>query len=321
NEEVNVTVTSEDGTTTSSLRDIFRFDLDNKKEDYASLSVNIQLRRDSRKKDDRKIFLQIQLVTTSIASDEAKQNNNRYYSTFNELVNQKSFFGVKLTVDSEYIVTYNNHEYFQEKDNTYSEDTTTAFIYNQFKDYAIGHGCSVKWSKTGESIVVETEYLPTCETPDIDPIPRDKSRDAVYDDKEGFVSPLFLENSKSQEFKWLSVFSDATDDEIIKGLNDFVDSYGKWIELKRKNEKYLGIYSGIAKQELDKCTENYLRKKHNINNFLSGDRNKERLLSFRLMNAAMFMQLWHSVKVKNDEVNSFLNDESFEYFNYSFYKD
>ena len=61
--------------------------------------------------------------------------------------------------------------------------------------------------------------------------------------------------------------------------------------------------------------------KHNINNFLSGDRNKERLLSFRLMNAAMFMQLWHSVKVKNDEVNSFLNDESFEYFNYSFYKD
>lgn len=321
NEEVNVTVTSEDGTTTSSLRDIFRFDLDDKKEDYASLSVNIQLSRDSRKKDDRKIFLKIQLVNTSIAFDEAKQNNNRYYSTFNELVNQKSFFGVKLTVDSEYIVPYNNHEYFPEKDNTYSEDTTTAFIYNQFKDYAIGHGCSVKWSKTGESIVVETEYLPTCETPDIDPIPRDKSRDAVYDDKEGFVSPLFLENSKSQEFKWLSVFSDATDDEIIKGLNDFVDSYGKWIELKRKNEKYLGIYSGIAKQELDKCTEDYLRMKHNINNFLSGDRNKERLLSFRLMNAAMFMQLWHSVKVKNDEVNSFLNDESFEYFNYSFYKD
>src|SRR5690606_11458553 len=139
NEEVNVTVTSEDGTTTSSLRDIFRFDLDDKKEDYASLSVNIQLSRDSRKKDDRKIFLKIQLVNTSIAFDEAKQNNNRYYSTFNELVNQKSFFGVKLTVDSEYIVPYNNHEYFPEKDNTYSEDTTTAFIYNQFKDYAIGH--------------------------------------------------------------------------------------------------------------------------------------------------------------------------------------
>lgn len=320
NEEINVTVTSEDGTTTSSLRDIFRFDLDNKKEDYASLSVNIQLSRDSRKKDDRKIFLKIQLVNTSIAFDEAKQNNNRYYSTFNELVNQKSFFGVKLTVDSEHIVPYNNHEYFPEKDNTYSEDTTTAFIYNQFKDYAIGHGCSVKWSKSGESIVVETEYLPTCETPDIDPVPRDKSRDAVYDDKEGFVSPLFLENSKSQEFKWLSVFSEATDDEIIKGLNDFVDSYGKWIELKRKDEKYLGIYSGIAKQELHKCTRDYLRMKKNINNFLSGDRNKERLLSFRLMNAAMFMQLWHSVKVKQHAVNSLMNEESFEYFNYSFYK-
>jgi hypothetical protein len=39
------------------------------------------------------------------------------------------------------------------------------------------------------------------------------------------------------------------------------------------------------------------------------------------MNAAMFMQLWHSVKVKQDAVNSFIDDEAFEYFNFSFYKD
>src|SRR5690606_15744357 len=245
----------------------------------------------------------------------------RYYSTFNELVNQKSFFGVNLSVESDYLVPYSNHEYFQEKDNTYSEDTTTAFIYDQFKDYAIGHGCSVKWSKLGVTLKVEAEYLPNCETPDIDPIPRDKSRNAVYNNKEGFISPLFLENSKSQEFKWLSVFSDATNDEIVKGLNDFVGSYGSWIELKRQDEKYQGIYSGIAKQELDKCEGDYLRMKKNIQDFLSGDNNREKLHSFRLMNAAMFMQLWHSVKVKKDEVNSFINDEAFEHFDFSFYKE
>jgi hypothetical protein len=81
------------------------------------------------------------------------------------------------------------------------------------------------------------------------------------------------------------------------------------------------IYSEIAKQELDKCEGDYLRMKKNINDFLSGNSNKEKLNSFRVMNAAMFMQLWHSVKVKQDTVNSFINDEAFEHFNFSFYKD
>lgn len=318
-EEVNITVIKEDGSTSSGLKDIFRFDLDDKKEDYASISANIQLSRDSRKKSD-KIFLKIQLINTSIAFNEAKQNDNRYYSTFNELVNQKSFFGVNLSVKSDYLVPYSNHEYSQEKDNSYSEDTTTAFIYDQFKDFAIGHGCSVKWSKQGEPLKVETEYLPNCETSDIDPIPRDKSRDAINDKNGGFISPLFLENSKSQEFKWLSVFSDANDTEIIKGLNDFVNSYGSWIELKRQDEKYKGIYSGIAKQELEKCEGDYLRMKKNIKDFLSEDGNKERLDSFRLMNAAMFMQLWHSVKAKDGKLIPLMNQDNFTCFNSEFYE-
>lgn len=319
-DEVKITVIKEDGSTSSGLKDIFRFDLDEKKEDYASISANIQLSRDSRKKDNKKVFLKIQLVNTSIAFDEAKQNDNRYYSTFNELVNQKSFFGVHLSVESDYLIPYSNHEYFQEKDNKYSEDTTTSFIYDQFKDFAIGHGCSVKWSKQGEPLKVETEYLPYCETPDIDPIPRDKSRNAVIDNKEGFVPPLFLENSKSQEFKWLSVFSDATDTEVINGLNDFVDSYGRWIEIKRKDPKYSGKYLDIANQELKKCDDDYRRMKKNIKDFLSGDGNKERLESFRLMNAAMFMQLWHSVKAKDGKVIPLMNHDNFTCFNSEFYE-
>lgn len=319
-EEVKMTVTKEDGSTSIGLKDIFRFDLDDMKDDYASLSCNIQLSRETRDfhKYTDKVFLKIQLINTSTPY---RKEETRFYSVFNELVNQKSFFGVKVSIESENLIPYNNHTYPQEKDNTYSEDTTTAFIYNQFKDFAIGHSCSVKWSKQGEPLRVETEYLPYCETPDIDPIPRDKSRDAIIDASVGFASPLFLENSKSQEFKWLSVFSNATNEEIVSGLNEFVDSYGNWIKLKRGDEKYQTIYSGIAKQELDKCVGDYLRMKKNINDFLSGNSNKDRLDSFRLMNAAMFMQLWHSVKVKKDAVNSFINDEAFEHFNFSFYKD
>ncbi|MBK8622873.1 MAG: helicase [Saprospiraceae bacterium] len=319
NEDVDISVIQEDGLITKGLKDIYRYNLDEKKEDYASLSANIQLSRDSRKSSGQ-VFLKIQLINTSIGFDEAKQNDNRYYSTFNELVNQKSFFGVKLSIKSSFLVPYSNHEYLPSKDNEYSEDTTTSFIYDQFKDYAIGHGCSVKWNYTSDTTNVETEYLPFCETPDIDPIPRDKSINAINDEKEGFISPLFLENSKSQEFKWLSVFSDASNDDIVLGLDEFIDSYANWIELKRKDKKYQDSYSGIAKQELDKCKNDYLRMKKNITDFLSGITNKEKLDSFRLMNAVMFMQLWHSVKAKQDDVNSFINDESFIYFNFEFYK-
>jgi hypothetical protein len=317
-EEVNITVTKVDSSASSGLKDIFRFDLDDKKEDYASLSANIQLSRDSRKKSD-KVFLKIQLLNTSVAFDEAKQNDNRYYSTFNELVNQKSFFGVNLSIESDYLVPYSNHEYFQEKDNSFSEDTTTAFIYDQFKDFAIGHGCSVKSNKQGEPLKVETEYLPYCETPDIDPIPRDKSRNAMIDAEDGFVSPLFLENSKSQEFKWLSVFSNATNEEIVSGLNQFIDSYGNWIEVKRKDSKYQSEFSAIAEQELKKCEEDYQRMKENITNFLSGPENNEKLDSFRLMNAAMFMQLWHSVKAKDGKVVPVMEQNDFTFFNSEFY--
>ena len=315
NEAVNISVIHDDGTITKELKDLFRFNLDAKNLDYASLSANVQISRDSRKESNQ-IFLKIQLINTSIAY---KKEETRFYSVFNELVNQKSFFGVNLSLENKFLISYNNHAYQPDKENKYSEDTTTSFIYDQFKDFAIGHGCSVKWNLTSETKIVETEYLPFCETPDIDPIPRDKSKNSVTDKMVGLVSPLFLENSKSQEFKWLSVFSDASNNDVVNGLNDFVDSYGNWIELKRKDGKYQGEYSGIAKQELNKCEEDYQRMKKNIANFLSGISNKERLDSFRLMNAAMFMQLWHSIKAKDDKVIPLMNQDDFTYFNSEFY--
>ncbi|MBD0831300.1 helicase-related protein [Aestuariibaculum sediminum] len=318
NEDGIISIIREDGIIQNGLKDVFRFDLDDKKEDYASISVNIQLSRDSRKENNQ-VFFKIQLVNTSIPFIKDKQNDSRYYSTFNELVNQKSFFGVNLSVENAFLRPYSNHSYKPDKENIYSEDTTTSFIYYQFKDFAIGHGCSVRWSHNNGTPFVETEYLPSCETPDIDPVPRNKSKEAVFDKKEGFVSPLFLENSKSQEFKWLSIFSDASNNDIIKGLNEFVDSYRIWIDIKRKDEKYQGAFSGIANQELEKCLKDYERMKKNITIFLSGKSNEEKLDSFRLMNAAMFMQLWHSVNAKNGKVTSLMSKDDFSYFNSDFY--
>ena len=298
------------------LKDVFKFKIDETKEDYASLSLNIQLNRDSRNTNS-KVFLKVQLINTSTPFDESKQDDNRYYSTFNELVNQKAFFGVKLSFTNKYLVPYNSLSLRQNNGELFEEDTTTKFIYEQFKDYGVGHGCSVKWDK--ETFRIETEYIPSCETPDVDPTPRDKSLNPIYDGGV-YKDPLFLDNTRAQEFKWLSLFSDASNNEVINGLNEFINSYGKWISIKRDQYDKNPEFKDIAKQELDKCYVDFSRMKANIANLLAGKKNEQNLETFRLMNSAMFMQLWHSVKVKQNVVVEHFAGASFSSFDYEFYR-
>jgi hypothetical protein len=310
-----IEVKRSDNTTSDSLEHLFKIQLD--KEEYASLSVNIQLSRDSRKSNN-KVFVKIQLINDSTAFKEDPKGK-RYYSVATEKVNNKAFFGVKITSESDNIVPYTNYEYKKDVDGQYNEDTTTKFIYHQFEDYAIGHGCSVNWEKQNNKVRVESEYLPACETPDIEPVPRDKNKEPIEKSKGEFTSPPFLENSKPQEFKWLSTFSDAENQEVVSGLLEFVDSYGKWIQQKRKDPKYQSEFEEISNQELDKCEEDYNRMIKNIESLLEGESNVENLNSFRLMNAAMFMQLFHSEKVKNNEILGLMSENDFNGFNEDFY--
>lgn len=312
NPNENFTVSSKNGTIISnSLLDIFKNEI-SKENGKASLSINLQLSRDTRNfENSNKIFVKIQLLNTSTPFTQEK-DSSRYYSTFNEKVNEKCFFGVKLSITNKHLIPYNSLNIDSSK-NEYSEDETTKYIYRQFEDFGIGHGCSVKWNKKLNTI--ETEYIPTCDTPDVDPTPRNKSLDLIKDDKGYYKNPLFLGNSKALQFKWLSTFSDVNNEEVISGLNDFVDAYGDWIEDKKQqvNKKE----RTIANQELDKCSSDYLRMKNNINTLLSNEINIE---SFRLMNSVMFMQIWHSVNTKKNKVLPIMESDSFTIFDIDFYK-
>jgi len=313
----NFKVKRSDNTTSDSLEHLFKISLDD--EEYASLSANIQLSRDSRKSNN-KVFVKIQLINDSTPFKKDPEGK-RYYSVATEKVNNKAFFGVKIISESENIIPYTNYEYKKDAHGKFDEDTTTTFIYHQFEDYAIGHGCSVNWEKQDTKVRVETEYLPACETPDIEPVPRDKNKEPIEKGNGEFTSPPFLENSKPQEFKWLSTFSNAENQEVVSGLLEFVDSYGKWIQQKRRDSKYQSEFEDIANQELDKCQEDYYRMKKNIESLLKGEINVENLNSFRLMNSAMFMQLFHSEKVKNGEIGSLMAENNFSGFNLNFYKE
>lgn len=299
----------------NSLKGIFSYNLQSEEDGYSELSANIQLTRDSREKNN-KIFVKVQLVNTSTPYT-GRANDNKYYSTFNESVNKKSFFGVKLKIENPLLVPYSNRAYSLNDKNQFDEDNTTRFIYRQYEDYAIGHGCSVKWSKTNNS--VETEYIPTCETPDVEPIPRNKKELLITKSNGTCEYPLSIKDPKHQQFKWLSIFSKATDEEVIQSLLIFINSYGEWIESKRNENYEEKIFFDIAKQELDKCSSDYNRMKKNVELFLQGESNKQNIRSFRLMNAAMFMQLWHSIKTKNNDLEDILS-ESFTSFNSTFYQ-
>jgi hypothetical protein len=293
------------------LSDVYQNEI-SKEDGKASLSINLQLSRDTRNsKNSNKIFVKVQLINTSTPFIQEK-DSSRYYSTFNEKVNEKCFFGVKLSITNKHLIPYNNLSLDTSK-NEYSEDETTGYIYRQFEDFGIGHGCSVKWDKKLNTI--ESEYIPICDTPDVDPTPRNKIKDLVEDKKGQYKNPLFLENSMAQQFKWLSTFSDAKNEEVISELNDFVDAYGNWI--KNKRNQVNNQEKKIANQELNKCSSDYRRMKDNINTLLSNETNIE---SFRLMNSAMFMQIWHSVNTKKDKVLPLMEDVNFSNFNADFYK-
>lgn len=312
-----VEVIRNDNTKSNCLKHIFKVPLNEKDDEFASLSANVQLSRDSRLLDNKKVFIKIQLINDS-SPFKKDPEGKRYYSVATENVNNKSFFGVKIEINDKNIIPYTDYISKKGKKGDFDEDTTTKFIYNQFKDFAIGHSCSVNWEE--KEIKVETEYIPQCETPDIEPIPRDKNKKPIYLSSGEISCPPFLENSKPQEFKWLSNFSNATNEEVLSDLVEFVDSYGKWIKQKRENPLYQGGFKEIASQELRKCQDDYERMKRNINTLLAGESNMDNLESFRLMNAAMFMQLFHSEKVKNKEITKLMNEQNWKGFNLDFYK-
>ena len=56
NNDVDITVKQNDEIISKGLKDIFRNKINDKKSDYASLSVNVQISRDSRQINDKKIL-------------------------------------------------------------------------------------------------------------------------------------------------------------------------------------------------------------------------------------------------------------------------
>lgn len=262
----------------------------------ASLSVWLQVYKGNNGKN----YLIVMLVNDST---KVKVDSRHYYSIVAEKVNELSFFGVKIDIVSKDIIPYRNEINPEFED---QEANRLHYLYRSIEDYGIGHLCSVNWYRDEEGMMhVCSDFMPSVETPDVEPEPRDKSQQVFDEGKKTYLPKKYIDNNKYLQFKWLSVFSSNDDSELVKGLLEFADSYYTWIKQLNANENQLGL------ENIERCIKDYERIKSNINEFLT---DPVKMQIFRLMNAAMFMQLWHSKGNNQEQVRNDQQELSFEYY-------
>lgn len=274
-----------------------------------ALSAWLQVTRNSKDKTDNNLYLKVLVVNDSTPFQETTKN---HFSIVNEEVNKLCLFGIRIDLESESLCSYRS-------DNSYNDvnkdEDKLNFLYRSIDDYAVGHLCSVDWGKNTEGKVshIWTEFIPSYETPDIEPVPRKKYSDFYKENGETEVPQPYLADDRCLQFKYLSTFSEATDSDIISGLNDFIELYGDWIS-ENKSRITDAKDKVFAADNLSKCENDMLRMKTNVENILKDS--EENMHCFRLMNSAMFMQLWHNKK----DNQRFIVDED-PYLDEEFYKE
>ena len=253
-----------------------------------ALSAWLQVTKNSKDNADNNLYLKVLVVNDSTKFKESAKN---HLSIVNEEVNKFCVFGVRIDLESKALCSYLADGTYQDVN---KDEDKLNFLYRSIHDYGVGHLCSIDWETNPDGKVshIWTEFIPSFETPDIEPIPRKKYGDYVKDNQSEVPQP-YLVDDRCLQFKYLSVFSNAKDSDIIARLKGFVDLYGQWIS---ENKKHItdGNDLQFANDSLAKCEGDMLRMKDNIENILA--KNSEYMHCFRLMNSAMFMQLWHNKK-------------------------
>lgn len=253
-----------------------------------SLSVLLQITKDNRNTANENKYFKVMLKNSTTPFVETQKN---HYTIVNEELNKSCFFGMKIELESEFLepYTYKKEQGYQDVN---KEEDRLKFLYRDICDYGVGHLCSVNWDK--ENHKVWSEFLPTCDVPDVEFTPRNKRADwvqEVQDNETRIVPPPFLDNDDCLSLHRLSIFSNVDDAVIRKGLETFVGKYQEWIDLLPDRDQENERYGRFAQYTKKQCQIDCDRMSENISLILSDDEN---LHIFRLMNSAMLMQMWHN---------------------------
>ena len=211
--------------------------------------------------------------------------------------NKLSFFGVELKIHEKVescLLQYNPPQLLDFDE----EDSFNKLIYRNYIDFGEGYNTSVNWGTEDGLNFVSSNFLPSQETPSVDFKP---SKIEDNDIKDRILDDSIL------SMRYLSTLSDIEDNDVIIGLNSFIDAYGNeegtfvsWIKDKQEelnNETIDDASRVLLNKQLLACRNDYNRLKRNITLL---ERDSSAMAAFRTMNTAMFMQLHHSIECKKN---------------------
>ena len=154
------------------------------------------------------------------------------------------------------------------------EEVELKFLYRGYKNYGMGHGCSVNWNiKDGKVLNLESDVLPT-----------EKINGVDFDPKElhGIDDILFMKSLTDCDL-------DYSKQSLKARLHDFVDAYSGWISDQKENsskEAYNSHYKSAAERLISNCESLRDRMKKGIELLDKPDV----LRAFLDANKAMFYQ-------------------------------
>lgn len=204
------------------------------------------------------------LVTISATNNIKAQNR--------EIVqNTSALFQCELSVVS----TEGFHPLKQDVSCQYDIETQTLeMIYRDLKNYASGHGCSVKWTeKEGKVYALESEFMPVAEIVQMNPRPK------KFSDLNCFLLQYWTNSIRTQ----------GCDE-----LSRFVGLYEAWLVSQKKKAKKISYAEAAANCfcQIDECI---VRLKKGIECLRSND---HAWMSFLYMNEAMLLQRVNYEKTK-----------------------
>ena len=132
------------------------------------------------------------------------------------------------------------------------EEVELKFLYRGYKNYGMGHGCSVNWNKDDDKVLnIESEVLPTEEIKGVD-----------FDPKElhGIDDVLFMKSLTDCD-------SDYSEQSLKAKLHAFVDAYSGWISEQKESsskEGYNSHFKSAAERLISNCESLRDRMKRGI---------------------------------------------------------
>jgi hypothetical protein len=266
-----------------------------------------------------KLLLENQSVYPLADNDNLSINR---YSNKRDSVNLTSFYGLEIKAVSNELLPYRDFkDEMNVDDNSFDnipysdkEEKNINFLYRKQQYFAIGHGVSVKWDINNPKSV-STTFLPEYDLPNVSPV-----QEAFLDQNGNY--PLLKIWS-------LSTFSNVNDNGIIIQLNEFIEKYKSF--LKTAKQDFLNtpgndttrLSCRLFIDNFIKACKDCERIQRNIELLKN---NAEALKAFRLMNTAMYIQMYHGKKVGSnewdkDDNNRFKLGNTFNYSNNYIQKD